>query len=443
MERLTRLLLGLVVVLGLTLGHAGPVAAFEGFGESRAEASFENGIQFQVELQGGAPDVLELLISTPGVDGDFVAPVEASGDVARYVWDSSVDHLTPNTTIVYRWRATVGDEVTVSESETVLHDDDRAGLDWQSETLGEATVHWYGGAEPQARRFGALTADGVERAEDLLGVELAGAVDIFVYDSREEFFGALGPGAREWTGAAAFPELRTIFMWLGGGSDSYLEVALVHEVTHIVFHDATDNPYHEPATWLNEGVAVWSETQDASAERNAVAAEAGAGGLLAFEALTAQFPIDDRGGRLAYAEGAAMVDLLIDRYGTDAMAEIAAAYRDGASDAEALEAGTGVAAAELYADFFAEFGVAEPQRVEAEEILPSDVERPPANGGSDGGSGASGGDDDPPAAPSEPDEPEGATPGWVAIAVLVAAVAIGLGAAVVVMRRSAGVDGPP
>ena len=438
MERLTRLLVSGAIVLALSMIHAGPVAAFDGFGEASAEATFEGGVTFEVELRGGAPDLLELLISTPGADGEFVAPVEPTGDVARYVWDTSVDHLTPNTTIAYRWRATVGDEVTESEPETVLHDDDRAGLDWQAETLGEATVHWYGDAEDQARRFGEITADGVERAEDLLGVELAAPVDIFVYESREEFFGALGPGAREWTGAAAFPELRTIFMWLGGGSESYLEVAMVHEVTHIVFHDATDNPFHEPATWLNEGVAVWSETQDASAERNAVAAEASSGGLLAFEALSAQFPIDDRGGRLAYAEGAAMIDLIIDRLGTDALAAIAAAYRDGASDAQALEAGTGIGADELYADFFAEFGVGEPERIEAEEILPSDVERPPADDGGGGGNG--GGDDDPPAAPSEPDEPDESTQAWVTIAVLVAAAAIGLGAAVVVMRRSAGRD---
>ena len=73
------------------------------------------------------------------------------------------------------------------------------------------------------------------QAEELLGHELDGPVDIFVYDAREDFFGALGPGAREWFGAATFPPLRTIFMWLGAGPASYLDTTIVHEVTHIVF----------------------------------------------------------------------------------------------------------------------------------------------------------------------------------------------------------------
>src|SRR3990172_2154471 len=64
---------------------------------------------------------------------------------------------------------------------------------------------------------------------------LAGPVVIFVYGSRDDFFGALGPGAREWTGAATFPWLRTIFMWLGGGSTSFLQTTIIHEATHVVF----------------------------------------------------------------------------------------------------------------------------------------------------------------------------------------------------------------
>jgi hypothetical protein len=71
------------------------------------------------------------------------------------------------------------------------------------------------------------------------------------------------------------------------------------------------------------------------------------------------------------------VDRIIRDHGSRAIARIAAAYRDGATDAEALEAGTGQAVDELYAGFFAELGVDEPQPVEAEPLLPSNVELPP------------------------------------------------------------------
>ena len=358
---------------------ARPVAAFTGFGTATADATYGVEMTFTIDLRGGAPDRLELLLGFAGDDSVFVAPVAAQGDTASYRWDADRDHVTPNTHITYRWRATVGETQTVSAPGELLYDDDRAGLDWRTATIGETTVHWYGDAESRARRFGELTADGAARAEATLGHELAGPIDIFVYDTQADFFGALGPGAREWTGAAAYPELRTVFMWLRGGPDDYLETAIVHEVTHVVFFDATDNPFHEPARWLNEGFASWSELRNADAERSIV--EVGADeGLFAFPAISQQFPIGDRGARLAYAQGTVMVDRLIDEHGVESIARLAAAYRDGATDDEALEAAAGRPAAELYADFFDAFGVEAPQPVSPRPIPPSDVTVPGSSG---------------------------------------------------------------
>ena len=379
---------------------ARPVAAFTGFGTATADATYGVEMTFTIDLRGGAPDRLELLLGFAGDDSVFVAPVAAQGDTASYRWDADRDHVTPNTHITYRWRATVGETQTVSAPGELLYDDDRAGLDWRTATIGETTVHWYGDAESRARRFGELTADGAARAEATLGHELAGPIDIFVYDTQAEFFGALGPGAREWTGAAAYPELRTVFMWLRGGPDDYLETAIVHEVTHVVFFDATDNPFHEPARWLNEGFASWSELRNADAERSIV--EVGADeGLFAFPAISQQFPIGDRGARLAYAQGTVMVDRLIDEHGVESIARLAAAYRDGATDDEALEAAAGRPAAELYADFFDAFGVEAPQPVSPRPIPPSDVTVPGSSGAprpsgapvpTPGGQGGTGGD---------------------------------------------------
>jgi hypothetical protein len=429
--------LGAAVVAAAAIGLLGAQEAwaFDGFGEATADSTYNVEIRFEVELEGGAPDDLELLLRMPGAESSFVTPVEPDGDPVTYVWDTSVEHVTPNTLVTYQWRATTGDAVVLSPEETIRYEDDREGLDWQEAELGEATVHWYGDAEAQARRFGELTAVGVAQAEDLLDTELAGPVDVFVYDSQEDFRGALGPGAREWTGAAAYSELRTIFMWLQGGSPAYLEVAMVHEVTHIVFFDATDNAYHEPARWLNEGIATWSETGDAGDQRGIVEFEASGGGLFSFDAISEQFPIGDRGGQLSYAQGTTMVDMIIDRYGREAISRIAAAYRDGASDAEALEAGTGIPAEELYAAFYAEFGVDPPEPIEPEPIAPSNVDRPTA-GPIDEGGVEPGAEPPPDSAPGERPaaEPESVLP----LLVLLAAAGVAAVAGAVWIARRAG-----
>lgn len=434
MGGLRRWLAAVGAALGLGLLLASPVGAFDGFGESTAEATFESEIRFEVELLGDAPERVELLLRSPGSDATFVTPADGLGGSASYTWDTSIDYVTPNTLVTYQWRAIEGGEEVLSDEAEIRYEDDRPGLDWQSVQLGETTVHWYGAAEAQALRFGELAAVGVAEGEALMGTELAGPVDVFVYESREDFFAALGPGAREWTGAAAFPPLRTIFMWLGGGSADYLEVAMIHEVTHIVFFDATDNPYHDPATWVNEGIASWSETDDGSGAVGFVRSQAAAGGLFAFESIGDRFPIDDRGSSLSYAQGTAMIDFIIERHGQEAIARLTAAYRDGASEAEALELATGTPADDLYAAFYAEFGVKAPEPVQPEPIAASTVDRPEPGevdpGGVDGGPVA------PPAdrAPSQP-AAGGAMEPWLLALILGLAVAAVAVVAVLVARR--------
>jgi hypothetical protein len=357
-----------------------PALGFTGFSNLRAGATFGEEMTFSVDLAGGAPDELELLLRFAGGDSTLVAPVAATGSQATYVWDASERYVTPNTEVDYQWRATEEGRTTLSAEGSLLYDDDRPALDWQTAVIGQATVHWYGGNEDVARHLGELTAGGAAQAEELLGHEMDGPVDIFIYEARDDFFGALGPGAREWFGAATFPPIRTIFLWLGAGPSDYLETTVVHEVTHVVFSDSTENSFHTPAKWLNEGLATWSEQHSADAQRGTVQSEASGDGLFSFDAITYDFPFGSRGATLSYAMGTTMVDMIIDGYGEDAIAQIAEAYRAGASDDEALAEGTGVDTDELYADFYDAFGVDEPGPVEAAAIPPSDVDKPGAAG---------------------------------------------------------------
>jgi Peptidase MA superfamily len=435
MGSIARRTLGAVVLLAAFAAFPTATVGFSGFGSMTASAAFGGQMRFSVDLPGGPPDRLELLLrfsSSP--DSTVVAPVVPGPSSAQYVWDTADRPLTPNTNIAYRWRATNANVVTLSPEKTILYDDDRPGLDWHTAKIGLATVHWYGGAEAQARHFGAISADAAAAAAKLLGHDLAGPVDIVVYATREDFFGVLGPGAREWTGAATFPSLRTIFMWLGGGSSSYLETTMTHEVTHVVFQDATANPFHEPAKWFNEGLAVWSERQTASGHEDSVQAAAGSGSLLAFAGITESFPIGDQAARLAYDEGATMVQMIVDNYGRDAIAAIAAAWREGAGDDEALEAGTGVSVDKLYNAYFASFGAEPPTAVQPAPIAPSNVDKPPQPVASiDGLPAASG---SAPASPAEqPSGSSGNGAAWILGPVVVAGLAVGVGLAVVARRR--------
>jgi hypothetical protein len=431
----TALALGLAVIVA---GQAPPPArAGAGFSDLAADSTFGVEMTFSATWSGGDPDYVELLLGFGGDDARLVIPVALSGNRLDYRRDMADDYVPPNTTVAYRWRAVDGDVVTLSPERELLYEDDRAGLDWERARIGSATVHWYGGNESIARRFGDLAADAADTAGDLLGTPLAEPIDILVYEAREEFLGAVGPGTREWVAAATYPNIRTVLMWIEAGSNAFLDTALAHEVTHVVFHDASDNPFHGPPSWMNEGTATWAELGNAETEEALVRQEARSpGGLMAFEALTAQFPIDARGANLAYAQGATMVDHILRTYGDDALASIMDAYRAGSTDDEAIQAGTGAEFADIRADYFEEFGVTEPGPVEPIALEGSTVPLPPQPDGL-------------PAASDEPEPAPGPDPGdgqdlapWLIIGLVVIG-GIVIGAVVWRARRPAPRAGQP
>ena len=428
-----RSLLLLTLIVGVTFAGPLPVAgAATGFVSTSAESTYGQEITFRVTLDGTPPERLELLLRFGEADTTFVAPVTPQGSQATYRWDAAEMYVTPNTRIRYQWRATTAGEQELSRSATLLYDDDRPGLDWRTATMGDAVVHWYGNAEAQARHFGDLTSGAARAAEQLLGHQLAGPVDIFVYATGDAFFGALGPGAREWTGAATYPEIRTVFMNLENNSADYLDTVVTHEVTHVVFHDATQNPYHEPARWLNEGLATWAERQNAEEQKATVRADA-RDGLFAFDAITRQFPTGDRGALLSYAEGATMIDMIIQRFGREAIGRIAAAYRQGATDADALQRGTGIPVATLYADYFRSFGATQPHPVAPDPLPPAIVGKP----GSTGAPAALPSAPVASPAPSQAPERSGNAGEWLILVPVALLVAAGLLGARIIQRRTA------
>ena len=84
-------------------------------------------------------------------------------------------------------------------------------------------------------------------------------IDFFIYADQDAFYDALGPGTRENVGGQAHADIRTLFALITPSEidDAWVEIVVPHELTHLVFDTAVDNPYHFPPRWLNEGLAVY------------------------------------------------------------------------------------------------------------------------------------------------------------------------------------------
>ena len=406
-----------------------PALGFERFTSLEAEATFGEGVTFSVDLVGDAPAELELLLQFGRDEVVFVQRIEPDGQTAEFVWDTEEEYIAPNTRITYRWRASEPDgEPMLSRAETILYDDDRSTLDWEVLDVGQARVHWYGNEDAIAQRLGQRTSDAIGRSEELFGAELGEQVDIFLYRTREEFFGAIEPRAREWVGGEARAEIRTVYAWLGSGGESFLEELLFHEVAHMVFADATDNPYHEPARWVDEGLATLIEPDGIELERSVVEGAASDGRLVAFEAIAEQFPAGRAEAELAYAQSATLMHDIIDEYGPESIARMTAAYREGATEAEAVEAATDTPLDEVIGGWFARYGHEVPEPIAPEPLIPAEgglpagvVDTPGPQASGDNGAPSNGSGS--PRAPGDQ-----AAPGWllpVAIAGIVAALVLG------------------
>ena len=187
----------------------------------------------------------------------------------------------------------------------------------------------------------------IEQTAALLGVTETEPVDFFIYADEDSFCDALGPGTRENVGGQADAEIRTLFALIPPAQidDAWVEAVIPHELTHLVFDTAADNPYHFPPRWLNEGLAVYESEGYGPSDRIDVAAAASDGTLIPLAGLIGQFPTSGDRFRLAYAESVSAVDFLIRTYGKDALVRLIHSYADGRTDDEAFQAAIGLSMA--------------------------------------------------------------------------------------------------
>ena len=181
-------------------------------------------------------------------------------------------------------------------------------------------------------------------------------IDFFIYADQSAFYDALGPGTRENVGGEAHPDIRTLFALITPDEidASWVESVVPHELTHVVFQDAVDNPYHDPAHWLNEGLAVYEAEGYATSDRQQVEAAARDGTLIPLDGLAGAFPTSRDRFFLAYAESVSAVDRIVRAYGKDALVKLIRSYHDGVSDDEAFQAALGVDVAGFQRDWLAE-----------------------------------------------------------------------------------------
>jgi hypothetical protein len=244
--------------------------------------------------------------------------------------------LPPGSSVEYWWKIAdeSGDKVETVPAR-VQFDDTR--YDWQTLTEGAVTLYWYSGNEAFAQELMAKTQDALQMLAEDTGAELERPARLYIYASSGEFQGAM-IHPREWIGGVAFTRYGIMAIGIAPNNISWGKTTIAHELTHLVIHQITLNPYNSLPVWLDEGLAMRSEgilePQFSTALAEAIAEDS----LISVQSLSSPFSAYSGEAVLSYAQSHSLVEYLISDYGQEKMFELLTTFKRGSGYDDALKA---------------------------------------------------------------------------------------------------------
>ncbi len=366
----------LIVSAPVTAEAEAKVGADIVFGVPQAAGAFGETVVFSTTFRSNRPPQrVELLTREPGDDDEQVefANLEGAGEDEWRATVHRAGHIVPNTTWEYHFRV-VTDEGSAS-GPTATHTVADERFDWRSLQGDRVKVWWYDGSEDFGQQALAIAEEALASAADLLGVPQMEPVDFYIYADARAFREALGPATRENVGGQAHPSIRTLFGLIEPsqiGSD-WLTELITHELAHLVFHDAVDNPYEYPPRWLNEGLAVYLSRGYTDGDRSQVRGAAGGGSIMPLEGLGGNFPTRPTRSGLAYAESVSAVDHFVQTYGEAHLVDLITSFADGTGLDAAFVRATGTDFATFDAAWLASLDARPPQAYGPRDVEPGPV----------------------------------------------------------------------
>jgi hypothetical protein len=411
MGRLTAALAAIAIALVLAVPAASAADAADAeFGEPSATSTFGESVTFTQPVDLATPATrVEARVTFADARGPLVtelpAPSGTGSQTLRYSLEGPAGlGLAPNTPIRARFRVFHGaDDRTGTDGPEIrtVYADDR--FDWRTLSGDVLRIHWYDGDDAFGRRALEIGEEAVRNASEFLGVTEQAPLDFFIYAETGPFFDAIGTGSPENIIGQAHSDIRTMFGLVPPDTidDARVRMLVPHELVHLVFNTAVDNPYHQPPTWLNEGLAVYLSEGYAADYRFIVEDAARNGTLYPLSALAGQFPRTTLISNLAYGEGVSAVDFLVRTYGEDTLSQLIRSYAEGRTDEEAFRDGTGLGVEAFGEAWLTDLGADEPRRYGPQPV----PEGPKPPGWDDDGAPASPGAASPGASGSASPEP--------------------------------------
>lgn len=242
--------------------------------------------------------------------------------------------LPPGAQIWWRWRYVdeTGKE-TLSERRSVTWLDSLHP--WRTLTRDQIRLHYYGSGDAFGQELLDAAVSGLARVEKDAGLRADQPVDLYIYPNTADMKEAIlyEPG---WTGGQAFPEHNIVILGISPVDMEWGRGAIAHELTHVLVGHLTFSCISFVPTWLNEGLAVYSEGQLDPGAQSQLDEAILNDTLLPVRSLSGAFSEVPGKAYLSYSESYSIMKFLIETYGRDKMTGLLIALRDGDGVDEAL-----------------------------------------------------------------------------------------------------------
>jgi len=332
-------ILALVAYLLLAILSPGLVQAASGLTilDSSAQVEFPSALSFNLSTESDVNitdislhytvDQVTLAQVTSEVYVEFVP---ANTVDAKWTWDMrKTGGLPPGSSVDYWWTVedANGDRLETAPFR-VQFDDTR--YSWESLTDGKVNIYWYEGDESFAQELVAAAHQALARLAEDTGAHLKEPVKIYIYASAQDLKGAM-VYPQEWTGGVAFTRHGIIAIGIAPGNLYWGKRAIAHELTHLVIHQMTLNPYSDLPTWLDEGLAMYAEGELEPAFESYLNKAMAEDNLISVRSLSSPFSAYAEESRLSYAQSYSLVEFLVSNYQPGKMLELLNSFRQGAS----------------------------------------------------------------------------------------------------------------
>ncbi len=336
----------LILVLCLALGLFNPslVQAQAGptITSSSAKVEFPLKLSFSLSARSAA-NIVDVRLrykvehdSYAQVTSEVFVEFQPSTDVdVSWTWDMRrTGGLPPGSTVEYWWtvKDARGDKVETAPV-PVQFDDDR--YSWQSLTEGMVTVFWYEGKQAFAQELMSAAQQALARLSQDTGAQLKKPVRLYIYASTWDLQGAM-IFPQEWTGGAAYAGYDTIAIGISTSSLNWGKRVIAHELSHIVTHQMTYNPYNGLPTWLDEGLAMYAEGALEASFASSLGRAITTDSLISVRSLASPFSAISELAIQSYAESFSIVEFLISQYGQDKMLALLNTFQEGSGWDSAL-----------------------------------------------------------------------------------------------------------